>query len=105
MRKGGGEVQESLGLPVHTLRMPLTAKIFLGLMMAGLMVEIVQFAGYVIVAGSNAAQIAIASTWLGPLREAGLGLLLAGIVLALATIARVLSFQSARVAQIITHGR
>jgi hypothetical protein len=50
-------------------------------------------------------QVVIASTWLGPLREFGLGLLLAGIVLALATIARALDFQTARIVQIITRGQ
>lgn len=106
MRRGGSEVQESLGLRVQTLRTPLTAIAFVGLMMADLMVEIVQVVGYAVVAGlDNAAQIAVASTWLGPLREAGLGLLLAGIVLALATVARVLSFQSSRVVQIISRGQ
>jgi len=106
IRSGGGEVQESLGLTVHTLRMPTTAKLFVGLMIAGLMIEIAQFVGYVIVAGlSDATQIASASAWLGPLREAGLGFLLSGIVLALATIARALDFQSARIVQIITRGQ
>lgn len=106
IRTGGGDVQASLGLAVHTLRMPVTAKLFVGLMMAGLMVEIVQFVGYANVASlTDAGQIAVASTWLGPLREAGLGLLLSGIVLALATIARALDFQSARIVQIITRGQ
>ncbi len=106
LRSGGGEVQQSLGLTVQTLRMPPTAKAFVVLMMAGLMVEIVQFIAYAVVAGmSDATQIAVASTWLGPLREYGLGLLLSGIVLALATIARALDFQTARIVQIITRGQ
>ncbi len=106
LRSGGGEVQQGLGLTVETLRMPPTAKIFVVLMMAGLMVEIVQFIAYAVVAGmSDATQIAVASTWLGPLREYGLGLLLSGIVLALATIARALDFQTARIVQIITRGQ
>ena len=106
LRSGGGAVQESLGLTVHTLRMPITAKLFVILMITGLMIEIVQFVGYVIVAGlSDPAQVAAASAWLGPLREAGLGLLLSGIVLALATIARALDFQSTRIVQIISRGQ
>ena len=106
LRSGGGEVQQGLGLTVETLRMPVTAKIFVVLMVAGLMVEIVQFIAYAVVAGmTDATDIAIAFTWLGPLREFGLGLLLAGIVLALATIARALDFQTARVVQIITRGQ
>ena len=42
-REGGGEVQSSLGLPVTTLKMPATAKAFVGLMMLGLMAGIVPF--------------------------------------------------------------
>jgi hypothetical protein len=37
LREGGGAVQESLGLTVKTLKMPVTAKAFVGLMMLGLM--------------------------------------------------------------------
>ncbi len=106
IRERGGEVQASLGLTVLTLRMPATAKAFVVLMMAGLAVEIVQFVGYAILAtdgfGSSAPA---AAAVLGPLREFGLGLLLTGIVLALATIGRALSFQSDRVVDIVTNGR
>jgi hypothetical protein len=106
IRAGGGEVQESLGLTVKTLRMPTTAKVFVGLKMLGLMLEIAQFAGYAYVATvPEAADYATFSTWLGPLRELGLGVLLSGIVLALATISRALGFQFARITQIITSGR
>jgi hypothetical protein len=106
IRAGGGEVQESLGLTVHTLRMPRTAKLFTALMMAGLMVEVAQFLGYAYIANVGDAVIyGSFSTWLGPLREFGLGLLLSGIVLALATIARALGFQFARIVEIITSGR
>lgn len=106
IRTGGGEVQESLGMAVTTLRMPTMAKLFVGLMMAGLMVEVAQFVGYAYVATVPAsAEYGIFSAWLGPLREFGLGLLLSGIVLALATIAKALGFQFARITEIITSGR
>jgi hypothetical protein len=106
IRAGGGEVQQSLGVTVKTLQMPTTAKAFVGLMVAGVMVGIAQFVGYVAVASSSApADIATAFAWLGPLREVGLGLLLAGIVLALATIAKALGFQFSRITEIITSGR
>ena len=105
IRSGGGDVQQSLGLAVHTLRMPASAKGFVGLMMAGLMTSIGQLIGYAYVAGlTDAGQVAAASAFLGPLREFGLGLLLAGIVLALATIARALDFQAARIVSIIIRG-
>ncbi len=106
IRSGGGEVQESLHVPVRTLLMPATGKIFLGLMMLGLMVEIVQFVLYGYVASlHDDATITVYSTWLGPFREFGLGVLLSGVVLALATIARAFDFQSSRVRELITTGR
>lgn len=106
IRTGGGEVQQSLGLTVRTLQMPSTAKAFIGLMMAGLIVGVVQFIGYAVVASSSPpSDTAAAFAALGPLREFGLGLLLTGIVLALATIARALSFQFSRITEIISSGR
>lgn len=106
LRTGGAEVQESVGVAVKTLRMPNTAKAFIGLMMLGLMAEIFQFIVYVVVASfHNATTVASYFAWLGPVREAGLGLLLSGIVLALATIARALGFQFWRLGEIVTTGR
>lgn len=102
LRTAGGEIQESLGVKVYTPKMPATAKAFVALMMLGLMTEVVQFIGYVSVAGS--ADPSIAFAWLGPLRELGLGLILAGIALALVTIGNVLSFQFFRVKNLISSG-
>jgi hypothetical protein len=104
LRTAGGEVQCGLGVAVKTLRMPTTAKVFIGLMAAGMMAEVAQFVGYLAVAAGNVDPVA-AFAWLGPLREAGLGLLLSGIVLALATIATVLRFGFDRVAELITTAR
>ena len=106
LRQGGGEVQESLGLGVKTLSMPLTAKLFVALMAVGMMVEMVQFGFYVYVATlDNVATINAYHAWLGPLREAGLGFLLSGIVLALGTIGKILGFQFHRISEIISTGR
>jgi len=106
IRDGGAEVQQSLGLPVKLLDMPTTAKAFVGLMMAGLMISITQFGFYVYAAANvTTSNIAANSAWLGPFRELGLGLLLAGIVLALATIGTALAFQAGRVREIIATGR
>jgi hypothetical protein len=106
LRKGGGEVQESLGVGVKTLDMPTTAKLFVGLMALGLMIEVFQFVTYVVVATfDDPARVATYLTWLGPVREAGLGILLSGIVLALATIAKTLGFQFWRLADIVRTGR
>lgn len=105
IREGGGEVQESLGLTVRTLRVPTTAKLFVALMITGLMVEIGQLIGYIYIAVAGDTSVyASFSAALGPLREFGLGVLLAGIVLALATIARALGFQFSRITDIITTG-
>jgi hypothetical protein len=108
LREGGAEVQKALGLNVITLKMPATAKAFVALMVAGLMVSMVQFGLYIYtVTGLNAdtfAQIAPWWAWLGPFRELGLALLLAGIVLALATIANVLGFQFSRIRSIAATG-
>lgn len=104
LRTSGGEIQGSLGVAVKTLVMPATAKAFIALMVLGMMAEIAQFVGYLVVAASGA-DPAAGSAWLGPLRESGLGLLLAGIVLALATIAKALRFQFDRVVELVSTGR
>ena len=106
LREGGGEVQEALGLPVTTLKMPNTAKAFVVLMVTGLMIEIVQFGLYVyITTFDDVARYTLWSSWLGPFRELGLGLLLAGIILALATIAKALGFQFSRIGDIVATGK
>lgn len=101
LRTSGGEIQRSLGVAVHTLRMPAAAKAFIALMAIGMMVEVAQFVGYVAVAAGSVDPVA-SFAWLGPLREAGLGLLLSAIVLALATIATALRFQFDRVGELIS---
>jgi len=106
LREGGGSLQQSLGLSVRTLKMPKTAKLFVGFMALGLMVSMLQFVLYVAAASVSSPQsFAAWSAWLGPLREFGLGLLLTGIVLALVTIGNVLAFQFSRVREIITTGK
>lgn len=103
LREGGGEVQESLGVPVKTLRMPTSAKAFLVLMAGGFMLGVAQFVLYGIAAYAD--DPATWFAWLGPLRELSLGILLSGIVLALYTIGTVLGFQHWRIRQIIEEGR
>ena len=92
---------------VKTLVMPFTAKVFVGLMTMGLMLAMVQFGLYVFVATLDS-EVTITAyfAWLGPLREISLGLILAGIVLALATIGtKILSFQFWRIRELIANGR
>ncbi len=106
LREGGGEVQSALSLPVTTLKMPILAKGFVVLMMMGLMAGLAQFVGYLIAIGvaDDPASFSSWSNWLGPFRELSLGLILAGIVLALVAIGDVLAFQFDRVKSIIHNG-
>jgi len=104
IRTAGGEVQESLGVAVKTLKMPPSAKAFVALMMLGLMVSIAQFIGYLVVAG-GAVDTASWLAFLGPLRELGLGLILSGITLALVAIGNALGFQFGRVVELIKTGK
>jgi len=106
LREGGGDVQKSLGLPVRTLKMPVTAKLFVGFMALGLMVGMLQFVLYIVAAAVTSPQsFAAWAAWLGPAREFSLGLLLAGIVLALVTIGNALSFQFSRIREIVATGK
>ena len=102
LRNGGGEVQESVGVTVKTLKMPASAKAFVAIMMLGVMVAMAQFALYIV--ATTVDEPAAWFAWLGPLRELGLGLLLLGIVLALYTIGTVLAFQFNRMREIVTTG-
>lgn len=106
IRDGGGQTQQSVGVPVKTLLMPNTAWVFIALMAAGMMIAVAQFLIYVYVSTIPDAQtVRTYFAWLGPLREFGIGVLLAGITFALVTIARVLRFQFDRVVEILTTGR
>jgi len=119
LRWGGAEVQESVGAPVKTLKMPWSAWVFLGLMMTGLMAALVAFGTLAFVSaqahsawiGASAAgtpgnvaaldRAAAYAAWANPLREAALGALLTGIVFALYTISNVVGFQFSRIRELI----
>ena len=83
------------------------AKLFLALMMMGLMLALLQFVLYLVVAANDSpASISSWFAWLGPLREASLGIMLSGIVLALATIGtKILPFQFWRMQELIRNGK
>ncbi|MCH8007802.1 MAG: hypothetical protein IIC91_02955 [Chloroflexi bacterium] len=120
LRWGGGEVQESMGGQVKTLKMPWSAMVFLGLMMMGLMAQFLAFGTLIYVAtqvhdawaGATAAGVPadIAAldranayaAWVNPLRLVSVGVLLTGIVFALYTISNVLGFQFSRIRELIT---
>ena len=102
LRQGGSEVQTSVGAKVTVLKMPATAKAFVMLMMIGLMTGVAQFIASIVLAGraDDPAAFGELAAFVGPLREFSLGVILAGIVLALATISTVLSFQFTRVREL-----
>ncbi|MCH8066327.1 MAG: hypothetical protein IIC90_10975 [Chloroflexi bacterium] len=119
LRWGGGEVQESAGASVKTLKMPLSAKAFIMLMMVGLVAELVAFGTLLFVAGeAHSAWIgasvagvpgdigafdraAAYAAWANPLKEVALAMILTSIVLALYTISNVLGFQFSRIRELV----
>lgn len=113
-RRGGGEIQEDLGVEVQTLRMPLTAKAFLAFMAMGMMTilaaVILHFAAAAAIADrseyalSHSEQWAV---WLEGGRRIGVAFYLVGIVLGLATIITVLRFQALRLRELpdLVHGQ
>ena len=103
LRKGGGEVQESVGVPVQTLKVPYTVWAFVGLMMVGLMSAIATFVLLLVTTGSG--NYGSWSAWLPQAGLFSLGVLLSGIVLALYSIGNVLGFQFSRIRDLITIGR
>jgi hypothetical protein len=107
-RKGGGELQEAAGGRVVTLKMPLTAKVFLGSMMMAMMTLL----GAVVLHFVFAADLtgSVASLELSEqrfivlegVRRVGVAGFLVAITLGLATIAQVLRFQTARIRELPT---
>jgi hypothetical protein len=107
-RVGGGSVQEAAHSDVTTLKMPLTAKAFLGGMMMAMMIILTAvvlhvFAGIAIADGGVDAVLAEQWTiWLEAARRFGTILYLFSIMLGLITIVKVIQFQSFRIRQ-VTH--
>lgn len=105
-RKGGGEVQELVGRTVHTLKMPVTARIFIvGMMMAMmtiLVASVIHFVWAAQVAGGAVSLEASesAAVVLEAVRRLGVAVYLLGITFGLATITKVLRFQAVRVREL-----
>jgi hypothetical protein len=101
-RAGGGEVQEAARRTVQTLRMPVTAKLFLMLMMAALATLVVAsilhfvFAADIENTPGSLADADERMIVLEGVRRTGVAVFLFGILLGLATIVRVLRFQATR---------
>lgn len=103
LRDGGTRVQQSLGEQGLILKRPWTGYAFPASMMMGLMTLLAAFAiGFVEAAklDNDPGTAADIGAWVGPLRFAGVALILTGVVFALATIVRALRFQADRITQI-----
>lgn len=105
-RAGGGEVQEAARRTVQTLRMPLTAKLFLMVMMVALATLVTAsilhfvFAADIDNTASSLADADDRFVVLQAVRRTGIAVFLLGILLGLATIVRVLRFQATRLHQL-----
>jgi hypothetical protein len=105
-RDGGGRVQETLGVRVHTLKMPATAKAFIALMMMAMMAILVAVViHFVTAAGTAAGTISVADSEtaaiaLEAVRRLGVATYLVSIALGLATITAVLRFQAMRLQEL-----
>jgi hypothetical protein len=111
LRTGGGAVQIAAGLKVHTLNLPATGQLFIILMVMAMMLLLFAVVAHVVLAAqlfANAADPTISATartwaeWLEGVRRFGASTYLLSIALGLATIFRVLGFQSERLRQLPT---
>lgn len=105
-RIGGGTVQEAVGGDVRTLKMPGTAKAFIGLMAMAMMIILAAVvlhvvAGVAIGAGDwSVLQAEQWTIWLEAARRFGTALYLFAITFGLVTIAKVIRFQTFRIRQV-----
>ena len=105
-RAGGGEVQETVGSRVHTLRMPVTAKIFLGGMMMAMMLILIPVVLHFVFAAAVTDTVASLEDSeqrfivLEGIRRLGVAVYLASIAFGLATIIKVLRFQAIRIREL-----
>ncbi len=106
LRKGGGDLQEATRRAVKTLVMPLTAKLFLGLMAMAMMTVLGAAIVHLVLAATvndGSTSLADSEQWfvvLEGVRRIGVAVYLFAILLGLATISRVLLFQAARVREL-----
>jgi hypothetical protein len=103
-RKGGGEIQETTGSKVQTLKMPNTARVFILSMAMGMMTIALMVVLHFVAAGSasswSAESVERWSVVLEGFRRLGVALYLLGITFGLGTIITVLRFQAARIRQL-----
>ena len=106
-RVGGGQVQATAGRTVKTLRMPVTAKVFLGLMMVAMMAILLPVIAHIAIGlailGGSTDALADSETWflwLEGVRRVGTATFLLAIAFGLATIIEVLRFQTSRLLEL-----
>jgi hypothetical protein len=108
-RRGGGEVQETAGRNVQTLRTSPTARAFMVSMMMGTLAILIPVVLHSVVAANidpwAADSVERWSTVLEGFRRLGVALYLFGIALGLGTIIHVLRFQAVRVRQLAAETR
>ncbi len=124
LRTGGARVQEALGAEVRVLKPPMTAMLFPMLMMMGIMILVASLIIAIVTATlsydywnhsiaaelnpstssflSDLGTINAITLWLAPFKFVGIALLFTGIGLALATIVRVLRWQSQRLWELLS---
>ncbi len=105
-RVGGGRTQEAAGSDVKTLKMPVTAKAFIGLMAMAMMILMAAVIAHVVVGFQiNAGDLSLVDAeqwdlWLEAARRFAVQLYLFAIALGLGTIIYVIRFQSIRIREI-----
>lgn len=105
-RKGGGDVQEAAGTEVHTLKMPLTAKLFLAVMAMAMMALLAEAVLHFVFAAdvtSSASSLDLSedrAVVLEGIRRIGTASYLFAITLGLASIITVLRFQAHRIREL-----
>lgn len=106
-RTGGGMFQEATGRKVETLKMPVTAKAFIGLMAMAMMILVAAVVLHVVagaaIAGDSAYALARSeqwSIWLEGARRFGIATYLLAIAFGLSTIITALRFQAVRIREL-----
>ena len=107
-RKGGGDVQEAAHRAVQVLKRPLTAWVFLGLMMMGMMTVLAAgvlhvVSGFDVDTHATTAALHLSAkryTALAGVERLGIGMYLTAIAFGLASIIHVLRFQAKRIREL-----
>jgi hypothetical protein len=107
LRVGGGAVQETSGRTVKTLKMPVTGKVFIALMVMAMMAIMLAVIAHIVVGiaivGGDANALANSESWfswLEGIRRLGTAAYLVSIAFGLATIIEVLRFQARRILEL-----